>query len=97
MTSSSEELIKAKTLLGLSDRTTLAEIKYHYKQLMKEWHPDKHPDNVEKAKEMSILINSAYEKILNFTKHYTLDFSESSIRSQAQSPAQWWEERFGFK
>jgi DnaJ-class molecular chaperone len=97
MPSSSEELIKAKTLLGLSDRTTLAEIKHQYKQLMKKWHPDMHPDNPDKAKEMSILINNAYEQIIHFTKHYMLDLSESSIRSQAQTPAQWWEDRFGFK
>lgn len=94
---SSEEIIKAKTLLGLSDRTTLIEIKYQYKQLMKQWHPDMHLNDTDKAKEMSIIINNAYETIMNFTKAYTLDFSESSVRSQAQSPAQWWEDRFGFK
>jgi len=94
---SSEDIIKAKTLLGLSDRTTLIEIKYQYKKLMKQWHPDMHINDVGKAKEMSILINGAYEKIMDFTKAYTLDFSEASIHSQAQSPAQWWEDRFGFK
>lgn len=87
--------MKAKTLLGLSDRTSLIEIKYQYKLLMKQWHPDKHPDNIEKATQMSVLINHAYETIHNFTKQYTLDFSESALKEQAQTPAQWWADRFG--
>lgn len=97
MSSSSEELIKAKTLLGLSDRTSLIEIKSQYKNLMKTWHPDKHLEDEDKAKEMSILINNAYEIIMQFVKEYRLDFDEESLRKNAQSPAQWWEDRFGFK
>lgn len=97
MSSSSEELIKAKTLLGLSDRTNLIEIKSQYKQLMKQWHPDKHMEDEDKAKNMSILINNAYEVIMDFVKEYRLDFSEESLHKQAQTPAQWWEDRFGFK
>lgn len=97
MHSSIEELIKAKTLLALSDRSTLAEIKYQYKHLMKQWHPDLHPHNQEYAKTMAASINDAYEKIMEFCKNYPFDLSEASITSQAQTPAQWWEARFGFK
>jgi DnaJ-class molecular chaperone len=97
VSSSFEELSKAKTLLGLSDRTSLSEIKYQYKQLIKTWHPDKHIDNEDQAKEMSILINNAYETIMKFLKEYPLDFSEDALKKQAQTPAQWWEDRFGFK
>ncbi len=97
MTSSAEELIKAKTLLGLSDRSSLYDIKYQYKKLMKEWHPDKHPHDQEKAKEMSAMINRAYEVMTQFCKEYRFDLSESSIKEQAQSPSEWWEKRFGFK
>ena len=97
MSSSFEELSKAKTLLGLSDRTSLSEIKYQYKQLIKKWHPDKHIDNEAQATEMSILINHSYEIIMNLIKEYPLDFSEDSLKKHAQTPAQWWEDRFGFK
>ena len=97
MPSSTEEILKAKTLLGLSDRTTLSDIKSQYKLLMKQWHPDMHKDNEAKANDMAIMINNAYETIMNFTKSYTLDFSEEGIRSESITPAQWWEDRFGFK
>ena len=95
MPSSSEALLKAKTLLGLSDRSTLDDIKYRYRLLMKQWHPDVHPQDQDKAKEMAASINEAYKLLLEFCKHYQYDLSEESINTRAQSPADWWEKRFG--
>ena len=97
MPSSIEEILKAKTVLALSDRSSLLEIKSQYKHLIKQWHPDKHLENQSEAQAMSVLINNAYEVIMDFLKEYPLDFSEETITKQAQSPAQWWEDRFGFR
>lgn len=97
MPSSAEALVKAKTLLNLSDRSTLKDIKHQYKALMKQWHPDKHKEDQEHAKEIATEINSAYELIMQYCQETPFDLSEETLRKNAQTPAEWWEARFGFK
>ncbi len=97
MHTSFEELMKAKTLLGLRDKTTLKEIKHNYKTLMRKWHPDKHPDNIKQATQMSASINHAYETIMNYIESYEYDFDEVTIKKKTQTPQEWWEERFNSK
>ena len=47
------------SILGLNDKATEEEIKKTYRQLAKEYHPDRNPDGAEKFKEIS----EAYETI----------------------------------
>lgn len=90
-----EQLIKAKTLLGLRETSTLKEIKLSYKNLMKKWHPDKHPDNQEKATKMSMQINDAYEIVLEYCNNYEYSFDEEKIKKSHSTPAEWWHDKFG--
>ena len=92
-----DKLIKAKTLLGLSEKASLFEIKSHYKNLMKRWHPDKHPDDIEQATQMSAQINEAYTTILEYCKDYEYPFDEESLKSSSLSPQEWWENKFGMR
>jgi len=85
--------MKSKTLLGLRNTPTLKEIKHNYKSLMKQWHPDKHPDK-EKATLMSIQINQAYKIILEYIESYEYSFEEDFVKKKTQSPQEWWEEKF---
>ena len=39
------------------------EIKKAYYKLARKWHPDKHPNNVEKANKKMSKINAAYEML----------------------------------
>ncbi|MDF1881040.1 J domain-containing protein [Sulfurimonas sp. MAG313] len=93
--SSTETLLKAKTLLGLYDKATLFDIKQKYRNLMHKWHPDKNPDNLETAQQMSIKINEAYKTVLEYTKNYEYTFKEEDIKDKYASPHDWWESRFG--
>jgi len=93
--SSLEKLIKAKTLLGLSNKATLFEIKQRYRNLMHKWHPDKNPDDIKTAEQMSVQINDAYKTILEYCKYYEFSFKEEDIREKCASPHEWWESRFG--
>jgi DnaJ-class molecular chaperone len=93
--SSLETLLKAKTLLGLSDKATLFEIKQRYRNLMHKWHPDKNPDDIKTSQQMSVQINDAYKVILDYCKHYEYSFKEEDIRDKSASPHEWWESRFG--
>jgi len=87
--------MKSKSLLGLRETSTLKEIKQKYKYLMKKWHPDKHKDNVEKATQISMQINEAYQIILDYCNNYEYSFDEDSIKRTSYSPSEWWNDKFG--
>ena len=97
MNTSFDELVKAKTLLGLRDKVTLKEIKLNYKNLMRRWHPDKHPNNTDQANKMSAAINHAYEIVMEYIGEYEYDFSEEALKKRTQTPQEWWSERFNGK
>lgn len=90
-----EQIIKAKTLLGLREKSTLTEIKLKYKNLMKKWHPDKHKDNINQATAMSAQINEAYNIILNYCNSYEFSFDEDDIKRSSFTPQEWWHDKFG--
>ena len=48
-------------VLGVHRRATQQEIKKAYKQMAKQWHPDKNKDNVAEAEERFIEVTKAYE------------------------------------
>jgi DnaJ-class molecular chaperone len=89
--------MKAKTLLGLHEKSSLKDIKKKYKNLMKEWHPDKHKEDIAKATQMSAKINEAYKIILEYTNNFEYPFDEESIKKRYQSPSEWMQDRFGNK
>ncbi len=90
-----DKLIKAKTLLGLSDKATLAEIKTRYKSMMQQWHPDKHPTDQSTAHEMSTQINEAYATLLEYCSTYEYNFSEEFLQTKTLTPQEWWTKKFG--
>ncbi|QSZ41549.1 DnaJ domain-containing protein [Sulfurimonas aquatica] len=87
--------MKAKSLLGLRETSSLKEIKNKYKLLMKKWHPDKHDGNQDKATQMSMQINDAYETVLAYCNAYEYPFDEESIKKATYSPTEWWNDKFG--
>ncbi|MEA2112230.1 MAG: J domain-containing protein [Campylobacterota bacterium] len=95
--SSFTKLIKAKTLLGLNEKATLQEIKLKYKNLMRQWHPDKHQDDIKSATQMSASINEAYETVLKYTQEYEFPFDEENLQKKTFTAQEWWEQKFGTK
>ena len=85
--------MKAKTLLGLRQTSSLKEIKNSYKNLMKKWHPDRCEDK-EKATLISSQINKAYEIIMDYIQEYEYSLDEENIRKKTQTPQEWWDDRF---
>jgi DnaJ-class molecular chaperone len=47
-------------ILGVTKQSTQAEIKKAFRMQITEWHPDKNPDNILQAEEMSKKIIAAY-------------------------------------
>jgi curved DNA-binding protein CbpA len=87
--------MKAKSLLGLREKSSIKEIKNKYKNLMKKWHPDKHKDDIEKATQMSMQINEAYKTIMDYCNNYEYPFDEESVKKSTYTPDEWWNNKFG--
>ena len=90
-----DQIIKAKTLLGLSDNATLSEIKTRYKTMMQQWHPDKHPNDSDTAHAMSTQINAAYSTVLEYCSNYEYNFDEEFLQHKTLTPQEWWTKKFG--
>jgi DnaJ-class molecular chaperone len=90
-----DTLMKAKTLLGLSDKATLFDIKNRYKTMMQQWHPDKHPEDPETAHAMSTQINEAYAILLEYCSNYEYNLDENFLKEQTLTPQEWWAKKFG--
>ncbi|ADR33525.1 heat shock protein DnaJ domain protein [Sulfuricurvum kujiense DSM 16994] len=90
-----DTLMKAKTLLGLSDKATLFDIKSRYKSMMQQWHPDKHPEDPETAHAMSTQINEAYAILLEYCSNYEYNLDENFLKEQTLTPQEWWAKKFG--
>ncbi len=91
----SSQIIKAKTLLGLSDKATLSQVKVNYKNLIHKWHPDKNTQDIDLANKMSSQINEAYKIVLEYIKNYSFPFDEETVSSSYRTPDEWWHNQFG--
>jgi preprotein translocase subunit Sec63 len=89
-----QEITEARELLELPARTTLQEIKSHYRRLLTRWHPDKCPDKQETCHEMTTKIIAAYMRIMTYCDQYNISFEHQDVKDYV-SPEEWWFERFG--
>jgi curved DNA-binding protein CbpA len=55
-------------LFGLSAASSLAELKKKYRELIKKYHPDKHPEKIEWSTRMVQQLNEAYKVLLLYLK-----------------------------
>jgi DnaJ domain len=55
-------------ILKINPKASSNEIKSSFKRLMIKWHPDKNPGQEDLAKDVSQLINTAYERALEISK-----------------------------
>lgn len=60
-----KKIIGYRKLLGVNEHAGLQELKTVYRNLMKEWHPDKFPDNPEVAEGKSRHIIEAYHFLVS--------------------------------
>ena len=60
-----KKIIGYRKLLGVTEHAPLQELKTVYRNLMKEWHPDKFPDNAELAESKSRHIIEAYHFLVS--------------------------------
>jgi hypothetical protein len=87
------EITDARRLLELPERATMAEIKTHYRKLMRYWHPDMCKETEQKCREMTARISAAYSVIIEYCDHYRFSFSREAVRENL-SEEEWMVERF---
>ena len=73
------DLQAALLILGLSERSTLREIKSRYRQLVKRHHPD--TGNAD-GEETIQRINAAYRILLDYVTDYRFSFAEEEFYEQ---------------
>ncbi|MBS3733226.1 MAG: J domain-containing protein [Desulfobacterales bacterium] len=89
-----EKITEARHILELPEEATMDEIKASYRRLLARWHPDKCPEDPEKANEMTRRITAAYQTLLDYCANYRFCFSKEAVKKQ-RSSREWWMERFG--
>jgi len=103
MNERSDKLVSYYELLGIHPKAGLEEIRQAYRNKLKEWHPDKNPDRIEEAEEVTKILNQAYhilsdpgrrkhyDRMLRFTKGKdfgtTINDSEFWNKLEKASPA----------
>ncbi|MCG8553576.1 MAG: J domain-containing protein [Desulfobacterales bacterium] len=88
------DIAEAKELLNLPEQASMEEIKSIYRQLIMQWHPDKHPGNNEKCTEMTKKLTAAYKTICLYCNQYKYSFKKEALK-QHLSAEEWWFDRFG--
>ncbi len=85
-----KKIIGYRKLLGVTEKVTLQDLKTIYRNLMKDWHPDKFADNPEQQEEAEVkskriieayhfLVSISAERRLQELPEYTLTTSSSPI------------------
>ncbi|HKI48612.1 MAG TPA: GvpL/GvpF family gas vesicle protein [Desulfobacteria bacterium] len=75
-----EKLNNARKLLGLKEQTTQQEIREHYWQLSKKFHPDKFPGDRDAQKHFE-KINHAYKLVTDYCREPSCSFREEDVKN----------------
>jgi hypothetical protein len=89
-----KDIIAAKKILNLPDHATMAQIKSRYRELLKQWHPDKNQTDADQCHDMTQKITAAYQIILRYCDQYAYSFERQEVEKYL-SPEEWWMDRFG--
>jgi curved DNA-binding protein CbpA len=84
---------RARKVLGLGDRATLAEMKKAYRRLSKKHHPDTRGAIPEGDREMMYRLTDAYNLLMRYCEAYR--FPLAPPENHIYDAEDWWLDRFG--
>lgn len=73
-------------ILGVQQTAPLEEIKKAYRRLCLRWHPDKNPDNKERAEQNFRSVVQAYQTLSDEKKRRDYDYQCALLRGRARHP-----------
>jgi len=81
----------------LPEKASIELIKKNYKQLAKQWHPDKCKGKPEKCKKRMQEINEAFATIVAYCDNYGVSFEKEAFEKQDvfADYGEWWSKQFG--
>ena len=86
-----EQVDRARKIMQLPREATLAQIKKKFRDLIREWHPDKtnmhDPMHAQKTQQ----IVEANKVITNYLKNYKISFDEEMVNRYRSMEERWWE------
>jgi hypothetical protein len=91
-----EAVLKAATVLGIGSDASLNDIRTRYHEQIKKWHPDTSRDDPDESHRKTILMNEAYNLLVDYCMNYRFSFRKEDICNNiGKNPADFWMERFG--
>ena len=91
-----EAVRAAAELLGIRERASLNDIRRHYYEQMKEWHPDVSRKDSALSHEMTIRLKEAYDLLVSYGMNYSFSFRMEDLKKDREiSSDEYWTERFG--
>jgi len=88
------KITNARTLLELTEKASMEEIKSNYRRLMRKWHPDHCAGDTEQCRKMAQKLSNAYAIIVDYCNYYQYSFAKDEVKNYL-SPNEWWHEHFG--
>ncbi len=87
-----EEIVRAREVLGLGNKATLAQIKKAFRKLSKKYHPDTRSAEDAEADKL-LRINEAYQLLLDYCAKFSFPLAPGE--EESMDPEDWWNDRFG--
>lgn len=74
-----EEVDEARKILGLAEEASMFTIKKAYRELLREYHPDKNPSEV--AQEQFKKVSEAHRILTDYCEHYKYSFKPEDVKN----------------
>ena len=88
-----QAIVRARKILGLGDKASLAEIKKAYHRLSKKYHPDTQQGRDGTDREMMYKLTEAYNLLMRYCDSYR--FPLVPPEGHIYDAEDWWMDRFG--
>ena len=89
-----DRIDKARKILDLPERASVRQIREHYHDLSRRWHPDLNREYSDPAGEKQQAINEAYRTLMDYCAGFEYSFRREDIQN-FQSGEEFWWEHFG--
>jgi DnaJ-class molecular chaperone len=89
-------VMEAAAILGIGEQASLNEIRHHYHERIRQWHPDVSQKDPASSHEMTIRLMEAFNLLFDYGMNHIFSFRLEDLQKDLeQNLADDWMERFG--